>query len=252
MGASASATAPVSPRRGAAVVVVGGSQAQRQLARLTALRVGGLTIRRVVFRQPDKTLRRQHVGGLELVVSSGGVKTLRSIWEQELYVGTYLGLMARRPGSAVAAAVSDQTEGPVSRLRPYDVFGSNPTSTEVLQREVLPLSHAAQRLGARIVELGVAATPARVIALTLRVADPAAFLKHSTVPLLRLLEKPGITLLGYYLGIQDDSGRLVWATSQLPNTGGVYSIPSLEACSPVSHGGMGGLGLSQPLPCPAR
>jgi len=110
------------------VVIVGGSRAQRQLARLTALRSGGDTIRRVVFQPPSRLLRRQRVAGVELVVSSAGKQTLRSLWEQQLYVGTYLGLMARSPGSAVSAAATDQNEGPASRLRAYDVFGSNPTS----------------------------------------------------------------------------------------------------------------------------
>ncbi|MCW2976060.1 MAG: hypothetical protein JWM06_1341, partial [Actinomycetia bacterium] len=101
MGAAASATAPVSPKRaGAAVVIVGGSRPQRQLARLTALRVGGVTIRRVVFRRPSQALLRQHVKGIELVVSSAGKQTLRSMWEQQLYVGTYLGLMERWPKAA--------------------------------------------------------------------------------------------------------------------------------------------------------
>jgi hypothetical protein len=250
LGAAASASAAVQPKRaGASVVIVGGSRAQRQLARLTALRGGGVTIGRVVFQRPSKVLRHQHVRGVELVVSSVGKQTLRSLWEQQLYVGTYLGLMMRWPGSVVAAAATDQSEGQVSRLRAYDVFGSNPTSTDVLQREVLPLSHAAQRLGAHIVELRVAATPARAIAVTLRVADPAAFLKHSTLPLLRLLNTPGITLLGYYLGIEDAAGRLVWATSRLPNSGGVFVIPSLDACSPVTHSEGS---LQQPPPCPAR
>jgi hypothetical protein len=229
------------------VVIVGGSQAQRQLARLTALRVSGLTIRRVVFRRPDKAL---HVGGVELVVSSGGAKPLRAIWEQRLYVGTYLGLMERWRGSTVAAAATDQTGGqPVSRLRPYDVFGSNPTATEVFEREVLPLSRTAERLGAQIVERGVGATPTRFIMMTLRVADPAAFLKHSTVPLLHVLDKPGIPLLGYYLAIENSNGRLVWATSRLPEGGGVFVIPSLDACSPVKHSEPG---LQEPPPCPAR
>jgi hypothetical protein len=251
-GAAASATAPVpSPRAGAAVVIVGGSPAQRQLARLTALRVGGVTIRRVVFRHPSMVLRREHLRGLELVVSSAGKETLRAVWEQQLYVGIYLGQTERWPKAAVAAAATDQREGPVSRLRAYEVSGSKP-HTMAMGREVSLLVEAVARGSARIVELRTVATPARAIALTLHVADPAAFLKHWTVPLVRLLERPRVPLLGYYLGVQDASGRLVWATSRLPDTGGVFAIPSLDACSPVSHGGMGGTGLRQPLPCPAR
>ncbi|MGD0713120.1 MAG: hypothetical protein ABSB24_02905 [Gaiellaceae bacterium] len=177
-GATAGASTPPSPKRaGALVVIVGGSPAQRQLARLTAARIGGVTIRRVVFQRPSLVLRHEHVRGVELVVSSAGNRTLRAEWEQQLYVGVYLELMGRWPKAAVAAAASDQTEGPVSRLRAYEVFGSNPRAAAV-QRELVPLSAAAARHGARVVELRIAATPARTIALTLRVSDPAVFLKH--------------------------------------------------------------------------
>ena len=249
LGATAGVGAsPPSKRAGASVVIVGGSRAQRQLARLTALRVGGVTIRRVVFQRPSRVLRREHVRGVELVVSSAGEQTVRAEWEQQLYVGAYLGLMGRWPHAAVAAAASDQTQGPVSRLRPYEVFGSNPR-TAAVQRELVPLSAAASRHGARVVELRVAATPARTIALTLRVSDPAAFLKRWALPVLGLLERPRIPLLGYYLGVQNASGRLVFATSRLPDTGAVFVIPSLDACSPVGHTE---LALHQPPPCPAR
>jgi hypothetical protein len=230
------------------VVIVGGSQAQRQLARLAALRVGALSIRRVVFRRPSKVLRHQHVQGVELVVSSPGKQTLRSIWEQQLYVGTYLGLMERWPKAAVAAAATGQREGAVNDLRAYDVFDSKPRGAAV-GREISLLSEAVARGSAKIVGLRVAATPERAIALTVRVADPAAFLKHQTLPVLNLLRRPRMPLLGYYLGVQDDSGRLIWETSQLPEGGGVFVIPSLDACSPVKHSEGG---LQQSPPCPAR
>jgi hypothetical protein len=55
---------------GMSVAIVGGSTAQRQLARLTAMRVGGVTIRRVRFHSPGLALRREHVRGSELEVFS--------------------------------------------------------------------------------------------------------------------------------------------------------------------------------------
>ena len=109
-------------------MILGGTPAQRHLARLTALRVGGVTLARVTFRAPTRLLRNMHVHGVELEVSSRGTDTVRSEWEQQLYVGAYLGLMARWPKASVAAAASTHTEGPVSRLRPYEVVASNPTT----------------------------------------------------------------------------------------------------------------------------
>src|SRR3954452_15318821 len=96
IGGVAAAT-PGMPPAGSKVAIVGGTAAQRQLARLTALRVGGVTLSRVVFRSPTRILRTMHVHGAVLVISARGEDTLRSEWEQELYVGAYLGLMARWP-----------------------------------------------------------------------------------------------------------------------------------------------------------
>jgi hypothetical protein len=230
------------------VAIVGGTSAQRELARLTALRVGGVTIRRVTFRAPSRVLRHEHLHGAELVVSSAGKKTLRADWEQELFVGTYLGLMARWPKAAVVAAATDYTEGPAARFQALDVFGSNPRTSSV-QREVTAFVNRATASRAKVVEFRTIATPARAMAITLRVGDPAAFLKHRTRPLLDLLNEPRVPLLGFYLGIEGASGRLVWATSRLPNTGGVFTIPRLDACSPVTHSELVG---HAPPPCPAH
>ena len=233
---------------GVSVTIAGGSPAQRQLARLTALRVGGVTIRRVAFRPPSTVLRDEHLRGVELVVSSAGKETLRADWEQELFVGTYLGLMTRWPKAAVVAAATNHTEGPAARLRALDVFGSNPRASSV-HREVTAFVNSATASGAKVIEFRTIATPARAMAITLRVGDPAAFLKHRTRPLLDLLNEPRIPLLGFYLGIEDASGQLVWATSRLPNTGGVFTIPRLDACSPVTHSEPLG---QAPPPCPAH
>lgn len=54
---AAAAPAPA----GAKVVIVGGTPAQRHLARLTALRVGGVAISRITFRSPTRILRNMHV-----------------------------------------------------------------------------------------------------------------------------------------------------------------------------------------------
>lgn len=244
--ASTATAAP--PRSAASVVIVGGTPAQRALARLTATRVGGVTLSRVVFRSPTRVLRNEHVRGVEMVVSSRGGDTVRSNWEQELYIGTYLTYMTRRPKGKIAAAAGFHTEGPADRLDAYDVYGSNPKAIVIsgLTRRLL---RAAARAKARVVEERIAALPARAIAVTLRVDDPAAFLKHRAIAFLRLLWPLKAPILGYYLGVEDASGALVFATSQLPNTGSVFVIPSLDSCSPVSHTEMG---LQPPPPCPAK
>jgi hypothetical protein len=232
---------------GARVRISGGSSAQRQLARLTALRVGAGKLSRVVFRPPSRLLRHEHVRGTELIVSSRGEETLRSDWEEQLYIGAYLGLMERWPKAAVAAAATEHSEGPVARLRAYDVFGSNPKSSRVARLEQRLLATASIERS-HVDELRVFATPARAIAVTLSVADPAAFLKHRAQALLTVFSRPSVPLLGYYIGVEDRHGQLVWATYQLPASGGVFAIPRLDSCSPVSHSQPAAY---QPPPCPA-
>jgi hypothetical protein len=247
-GADASTALAAPGRAGASIVVVGGNRAQRELARITARRVGGSTVARVVFRAPIGALRHEHMHGTEMIVASRGKRTLRSIWEQQLFVGTYLGLMRRWQGAGIAGAATSETEGTVSQLRAYDVFGSNPKAIKVatltrnlFNRSVLERAH--------IVGMETIATPARLVALTVRVSDPASFLKHRAARLLNLFWHPSIPLLGFYFGVEDSTGALVFATSRLPNTGGVFVIRSLDSCSPVSHGEVAGL--QPPPPCPA-
>ncbi len=247
-GGAHTSTALAAPNQaGTSIAIVGGNRAQRELARITATRVGGTTISRVDFRSPIGALRHEHVDGTEMIVTARGKQTLRSVWEQQLFVGAYLGLMQRWQGAGIAGVATSETEGTVSQLRPYDVFGSNPKAIKVanLRRNLFNRSVLER---ARIVGMEMIATPARLVALTVRVSDPASFLKHRATRLLNLFWHPSIPLLGFYFGVEDSPGALVFATSRLPNTGGVFVIRSLDSCSPVSHGEVG---LQPPPPCPA-
>ena len=229
------------------VRVVGGTKAERALARLVATRIGGVTIRSVRFRPPAPALHRLHVRGPELVVASSEPQTVRGTWESHLYAGTFVALLARYrlPLGAIAAGGS---VGPLRLWRPFDLYSTLPTSKEIGALE-LRLAEAAARAGAQVIERRTAATPSRAIALTLRVADPAEFLKHRALRLLNVLYSAKTELLGFYVGLEDGTGTLVWATSRLPNEGAVFAVPALDACSPVAHSEAYG---HTPPPCPAR
>jgi len=233
---------PAAAARGAdPVAIVGGSPVQRELARTIALRVGGVTIGRVVFRR----------GGAELVVVSKPVPnslTLRADWEAQLYAGTYLALAQRCPRAKVGAVVAAHSEGPADRWPAYDLWSKLPRARAVAALAAR-LDQAATTRGAQVVGLKIATAPARAIAVTLRVHDPAAFLKHRGASFLELLSTPHIRLLGYYVGLEDAGGHLVWATSRLPNEGSVFATRRLDACSPVWHSEPVG---AKQLPCPAR
>jgi hypothetical protein len=232
---------------GQLVRVVGGSPRQRSLARVVALRAADPTIVSIYFRTPDAFLKRQGVRAAEMVVTSSQPRTLRGIWQAKLYAGTFLALASRYrvPLGAISAGGS---QAPVARWLHFDIYSRQAKSIEIaaLRRRFLQLAGTS---GAKVSEFRTAATPARAIAVTLRVDDPAAFLKHHTLRLLNVLDRTTVPLLGYYVGLKDARGRIVWATSRLPNEGGVFAIPRLDACSPVRH--WEPVGRTQP-PCPAK
>lgn len=235
-----------SPRAGDRVRIVGGSAAERRLARLVALRVGGVTLRTVRFQTPERALPHMHVRGAEMVVSSSEPKTVRGEWELHLYAGVFTALNARYrvPLGAINAG---ERVGPVRLWPTFDLYSRVAKSIQVaLLRQRLVVM--ASRLGARVAEFRVASTPARAIALTLQVSDPAAFLKHRAIRFLNILYRTDVPLLGFYVGLKDATGQLVWATSRLANEGAVYAIPQLDACSPVKHSEFG----AKPLPSSPR
>jgi hypothetical protein len=233
----------------AQVTIEGGTQAQRSLARLTAHRVGGPTLTRIAFRPPTRALRRGIRRGVVLAVESRRPDTLRGEWEEQLYAGTYLALSARWPRAAVQGVAAAHAAVPARRAPSFDVFSNLPTAVQVAEQNRL-LFDRATRGHARIMELRLATAPARAVTLVVRADDPAAFLKHHAQAVLDLLNKPRIHLIGYYVGLQDAGGHLVWAASRLPNMGGVFVIPRLDACNPILHSVP--VGAPPPPACPAR
>jgi hypothetical protein len=182
-----------------------------------------------------------------MLVTSSQPRTVRGEWELHLYAGTFLALNARYR-VPLGGIVAGGSAGPASQWRPFDLYSRLPTSLQIGVLD-MRLSEAAARAGAKVLELRTAATPARAIAVTLQVSDPAAFLKHRALSLLNVLDRTKVPLLGYYVGLEDADAKLVWATSRLPNEGAVYATPALDACSPVTHSEAVG---AKELPCPAK
>jgi hypothetical protein len=245
--AVAPATAHTTSPRSHGLVIVGGTPAQRDLARIVAHRVGGPTLHSVRFAPPGRLLRHLHVHASDMVVTSSQPRTVRGEWDAHLYAGTFIALAARYrvPLGGVTAG---ERQGPLRLWPAYDIYSQVPTSRRV-GALVMRLLDAATRAHTRVLEERTAAAPGRAIALTLQVDDPAAFLKHRARSVLNVLWHTKIPLLGYYVGLEDSGGTLVWATSRLPNEGAVFAIPSLDACSTVTHSELAG---TTPPPCPAK
>ena len=181
-----------------------------------------------------------------MVVTSSQPRTVRGDWELQLFTGTFVALDARYR-VPLGRIVAGGREGRIATWRPFDLSTRPRTSRQVGALR-MRLVEAVARAHATVVELRTAATPARAIALTLRVSDPAAFLKHRALGVLNVLFEAKVPLLGFYVGLENANGRLVWATSRLPNEGAVFATPDLDPCSPVQHwdGGV------DQRPCPAK
>jgi hypothetical protein len=232
---------------GSFLAIRGGSRAERRLARIVALRVGGVTLNAVRFREPERALRNEGVRAPELVVTSFEPQTVRGTWESALYAGAYVALAARYR-VAIGGIRAGGEIAPVKRFPGFDLYSRKAKSIQValLRQRLIQM---ASRVGAHTDELRTDSTPARAIVITLRVSDPAAFLKHRAKFVLNILDRTQVPLLGFYVGVKDARGNLVWATSRLPNQGAVFAIPRLDACSPVSHSEAVG---ATRLPCPAK
>jgi hypothetical protein len=188
------------------------------------------------------------------VVISSAPRTVRTHWEGLLFTGTYLALSERyRAGAVGSISAGTMVGGRVDRWPRFDVYGPTATARRAaeLRRRLLGAARGAR---ARVIEVRIIVLPARAIALTLRVADPAAFLKHRARTVLNHLIKLRAPLAGHYVGLEDSHGRLVWAWSGIHlsengvYSGGLFVIPRLDRCSPIAHSELVGF---EPPPCPA-
>jgi len=88
------------------------------------------------------------------------------------------------------------------------------------------------------------------VALTLRVSDPARFLKHRFSGVLGVFDNQPVGILARYLGVQGPSGTLVLEVANYPTGSSIYLAPKLRGCNPIP-GMMGIPGMKIP-PCPAK
>jgi hypothetical protein len=86
------------------------------------------------------------------------------------------------------------------------------------------------------------------VALTLRVHDPARFLKHRFSSVLAVFNNQPTGILQRYLGVQGPTGTLVFEVGNFPTGSSIYIAPNLRGCNPIP---MIGEGMKIP-PCPAK
>lgn len=102
------------------VTIVGGTPAERRLARIVAHRIGGTTLTSVHFRGPERML----------VIGSAQPRSLRGEWESELYAGTFAAL-DKRYRVPVGGIRTVDSVAPLSRVPVLDLHGRTPTARQV-------------------------------------------------------------------------------------------------------------------------
>jgi hypothetical protein len=208
-----------------ATVVAGGTPAQQQLARQILVRLAPTRITSVRFRPS----RFRQTPGQETDVK-GVDGSIRTDWEEKLFWDAFV-LAAERRGIEVPDSVMTDTD---SRSVENIAGGpKSPPTGKQLSLYLRSIRAASARAHAQIVGLRVLRPGPVAVAFTLKVSDPAAFLKHRSQELWKLYGRGPAGLYAAYIGLKDSHGTVVWAAGWLPNEGGYYVRPDLYSCSPA-------------------
>jgi len=177
----------------------------------------------------------------------------RGEWEAAL-LGSAFATRSRALGLQPVAAYESPTGG--SALDGPEE--PEPETRREISREELAdaVSDAAHASGADILELRSVQPMNPAVVLTLRVAEPAAFLRHRAEPFLESL--PGSSEWGFdglYVRVVDTEGRFVWLFATMNGdavSGSQLGVrPDLRGCDPIPR-----IGVSphdpEPPPCPAN
>jgi hypothetical protein len=139
------------------------------------------------------------------------------------------------------------------QIYPRREHSPDPTPASAAQARALVdrFRRASLRAGARVLEASAGRAYGLAPSLTLRVLDPAWFLKYRLQSFLARYDRGWQQYEGSYLGIVDRDGRLVLESGNSTRIqAGTYWVqPDLDSCSPISHGTL--LNAKLPPPCPA-
>jgi hypothetical protein len=137
------------------------------------------------------------------------------------------------------------------RPREFHTPDPQPASAREASTTAAALRKASIRSGAQLVEARVGRPYGLTPSLTLRVLDPARFLRYRLRSLLAYYSRNLERYEGQYLAIVDGNGRLVLETggsTRIP-AGSYWVRPDLDSCSLIAHGIP--LHAKRPPPCPA-
>jgi hypothetical protein len=224
---------------------------------------GGTKLDRMVMRQvirgfEPKTItsvgiyRTGSGPAFDLAMAHGPAVHVRPQWEDWMVSAAFARRLVGR-GLHPTVVLTEADSG--DQIYPRHEHNPDPTLASAAQTRSLvsAFRRAAIRAGAQVVDVTADRPYGLAPSVTLRVSDPARFLKHRLWHLLKVFNRKRNRYEGSYIGIVDAQGRDVLdaGNSTRVQAGTFWVRPDLESCSPIMSLGSIGLPGTQPPPCPA-
>jgi hypothetical protein len=232
---------------GEAVRISGGSPSERQVVRAVLVKFRSNRITAVTFTP------HAHMPGItngQRMDVSGVNGSVRTHWDEQLFVSAYLreSLTRRAPEPSLIVMNGDRFVPVHGPRHPGRIPPPGPRApAKVIAAYVSSVKVAAGSAKARVVGVDVMHPGPIGIAWTLRVGDPASFIKHRLGTVLAVFDNQPTGVLQRYLGVQGPTGSVVFEIANYPTGVEWYVAPKLAGCSPIVTSGIG----ARPS-CPAK
>ena len=231
------------------VPISGGTPAEQRVVRAVLVRLRSPRITRVTFAP------HAHMPGItngQRMDISGVDRSVRTYWDEQLFVAAYLreSLTRRAPEPSLIVMNGDSFVPVHGPRHPGRIPPAGPrASARVIAAYVSSVRTAAASAKARLVGVDVMRPGPIGVAYTLRVADPARFLKHRLNSVLTVFDNQPTGVLQRYLGVQGPSRAVVFAIANFRTGFRIHVDPELSGCNPIP---MTGPGAMNAPPCPAK
>ena len=231
--------------------IVGATAAQEQLLREILAGEAPTPIERVAISPADPDWGATDPDAVTIRVDYAVREEVRGLWEASLLAAVFAS-KSRDAGLPQVAALETTTSskpllGDVGPIR-----GRRPVTRDQLASAI---STAAKTGKAELVDMRITKPDHLAAAVTLRVQDPASFLKHRLRRFLESVPSPARTEYdGLYICVVDAKDSHAWSlgrTATPSQWGGASSVrPDLEGCDPLVQIGTP-LFAKPPPPCPS-
>jgi hypothetical protein len=230
--------------------VQGGPPRERGLLRRAVAGMDKTALRRIAIGPPQGRRKGDAGDAVPIAFTPLRGASVRRQWDEWIVAGAFSRhlLAAGLPAEVDGA---DSQGGFTARPRLPKQPDPQPLSRVQEAALVKTVRSAVKRSGGQLVRLEIHRPYAVAIALSVRTAEPASFLKTKLRGLLSTLDRQRPRLEGLYLGVLDDEGLLVleWASWTRNPAGSYWVRRDLANCSPIEQSAPPG---TEPPPdCPA-